>query len=256
MIQRFSGLTGLTQIINMSGAGDVIRNCTIDGASVVNGSADLIVSGANSLIDHIQAIGGAGTIQVDLGGQNSRITQSTITGIGGTGNQIYGLWALTGATVMVDHNYISNTSIDCIGINGKGSIAEANIVSGCHTYTGGGGGEIGIYPSPSSTFLAAIVSGAATISGSVTGPPPAVGDYLYGNGPGVSTTNGTHITAVADAAHFTVAPSQTITIQGFFTEDSQPGVSWVNNTLMQGGGVKAGGLGNERRRHINHWRLG
>ena len=83
--ERFSGLTGLTQIDQYwYGAGDVIRNCTIDGASVVNGSADLIVSGANSLIDHIQAIGGAGTIQVDLGGQNSRITQSTITGIGGT----------------------------------------------------------------------------------------------------------------------------------------------------------------------------
>jgi len=145
VIQRHSSLTGATQIVYMTGAGDVIRDCTIDGHDVVNTSADLQVSGANSLIDHVQAINGAGTIQVAISGQNSTLTRSRIIGTSPDAN-IYGVWAGSGSSVTIDHNTVSNTGIDGIGANGKGTRIVANHVFNSHCYTGMGGGQIVAYP--------------------------------------------------------------------------------------------------------------
>ena len=72
VLRRGPGLT--YEIMTLLGEGDIIRNCTIDGngATYPDGYADLGIDGVGSMGWHIHAIHGGGSIQVRLGGANSR----------------------------------------------------------------------------------------------------------------------------------------------------------------------------------------
>ncbi len=144
ILKRDATLT-TTQIVLLNGAGDVIRDCTIDGNSVASATADLEMSGANGLVWHVKAINGNGVIQIALDGANSRLAYSTVTGISPNANK-YGVWAINHVQVTIDHNTISGAGIDGIGADGAGSIIANNTVSGCHCLTSGGGGQIVAYP--------------------------------------------------------------------------------------------------------------
>lgn len=205
IIQRGPALAN--QVIRMDGAGSTIRGCTIDGNGGVNvtGAADLLMTGANSLVDHIQAIGAGGTMAVGLAGANSRLTGSTITGLSQTNrNNLYCVWANNHDTVKVDHNTISNCAIDGIGISGEGSIASDNHVFNAHCYSGGQGGQIVSYAPDNNVVLAnnTIGQGCATtaygyevggpnttiIGGSVTNSQLSGIEVDSGAGPGLTIT--------------------------------------------------------------------
>ena len=162
VIQRASSLT-TGALVNLQGAGSIIENVTIDGNGVVptnySGFSEVAVSGANSTVRNCNIMNGKGTIHLTLAGANSKALFNTIAGLGidlglETG---YGIWAITGATVLIEGNAITGTGIDGIGFDGAGSRVVNNRVSGCHCYTGGGGGQIAYYSSNSTRM--AIIEG-------------------------------------------------------------------------------------------------
>lgn len=140
------------QIVAASAAatGFVIGNFTIDGNSAAAPTSlmELQISGNNSLVRQMQVIKSNGTGHVALAGNNSRATGNRIIGLGTAPSTQtgYGIWAVNHQTVMIDNNTISGTGIDGIGADGDGSQVIGNRVFGCHTYTGGSGGQIATYP--------------------------------------------------------------------------------------------------------------
>lgn len=152
VIQRGAALAGV--LINMTGDGDFIRGCTIDGGNtggLVNttGTNELRLTGVNALADHINVIGSGANINVSLSGAGDRLTGSTITGLGAVALPTqtgYGVWAINHVKVTIDNNTISNTYIDGIGFDGQGSQVIGNHVFLCHQYLPGGGGQIASYP--------------------------------------------------------------------------------------------------------------
>ncbi len=82
VIRRGGSFNGI--LISLAGAGDNIRDLTVDGngnVAVENKFAELSLSGASAVANHIQVIN-AHAIAVSLTGTNSRLTSSTIVGIG------------------------------------------------------------------------------------------------------------------------------------------------------------------------------
>jgi hypothetical protein len=174
IVQRAPGYTS-DVLIQASGAGSIVEGFTIDGNSVVTTVMELGVAGNNSLVRNMQIINGAGSGHLTLGGNNSRATGNTITGLGTLLNtqRGYGIWAINHQTVMIDHNTISGTGIDGIGVDGDGSQVIGNRVFGCHTYTGYSGGQIVTYP----TSGGGVGNGIAVIGNTVG---PGGSSYAHG----------------------------------------------------------------------------
>jgi hypothetical protein len=145
VIQRGTTLTG--GLLVLSGSGDAIVNCTIDGngvANTVNSNGDLIINGPNGLAVHNQVINSR-QIGINLSGAHTRATGNYVVGLGTSSLSSYGIWAIGGNTVTIDHNTVTATGIDGIGFNGNGSIVDSNVVYNCHCVTGVGGGQIASY---------------------------------------------------------------------------------------------------------------
>jgi hypothetical protein len=152
VLQRHPSLNG--QVIYSAGAGFTLRNLTIDGNGTVTPPAqfDVEVAGDNSLVEHCRFVNSGGNGSLALHGDNARAMENTITGFGtdlGT-ERGYGIWAMGEKTVLIHGNTITGTNIDGIGFNGPGGRVTNNRVSGCHCYTGNGGGQIVYYTAPSS----------------------------------------------------------------------------------------------------------
>jgi hypothetical protein len=124
----------------------------------------------------MQIINSAATGHLNLSGANSRATGNTIAGLGTSlsTQRGYGIWAISHATVMIDHNVISGTGIDGVGFDGQGTQVIGNTVSGCHCWTGGQGGQIASYY----TSLGG-VGNTSSIIGNFVGPP---GSLTQGSG--------------------------------------------------------------------------
>ena len=152
VIRRASSFTtGI--LLRVVGAGSVVENLTVDGNNVIpsnyGGYAEMALGGASSIVRNCQFINSRGTMNLNLSGADAAALFNTITGPGvdlglETG---YGIWAITGATVLIEGNTITGVGIDAIGFDGPGSRVVSNRISGCHCYTGGGGGQIGYYNS-------------------------------------------------------------------------------------------------------------
>lgn len=158
VIQRAGGFT--SQLVSVTGSGVIVENLTIDGNSVSSSSADFGLSGANSVVRFCQFINGVGSIQLALSGANSAAINNTITGTGATGSQTYGIWAIgtSDPAVLIQGNTITSTSIDAIGVHGNGSRILGNYISGCHTYTGEGGGQLALYPNTGTLSAGLVVA--------------------------------------------------------------------------------------------------
>ena len=163
-------------VLLVSGAGCTVEGFTVDGNSVAQDNYfELNVNGDNSLVSRMQIINSHGPGHLALSGNNSRVTGSTITGLGldiGT-NKGYGIWAIGHQTVEIDNNTITGTGVDAIGVDGNGSRVIGNRVFGCHCYVAGPGGQIAVYP------LAGDQSGGngVTIVGNTIGTGGAGGSY-------------------------------------------------------------------------------
>ena len=147
VIQRGPALAG--DMLHLFGANCLIEGMTFDGNGTVNttGQAEVYVSGVNSRVTNVHVINSAGGINIAIAGAGSRVDHCTVTGMGidlGT-ERGYGIWACNGDQVFVEHNKVTGTGIDAIGIGGPGSVANGNSVMGCHCYAGGPGGQIGAY---------------------------------------------------------------------------------------------------------------
>jgi hypothetical protein len=160
VIQRAASFT-TGVLVSLGGAGSTIENVTIDGNNVVpsnySGFSEVAVGGANCTVRNCQIINSRGTVNLTLGGDNSKALFNTITAPGvnlglETG---YGIWAITGATVLIEGNTITGTCIDGIGFDGPGSRVVNNRVSGCHCYVANSGGQI-VYYSTNGTRMALI----------------------------------------------------------------------------------------------------
>jgi hypothetical protein len=147
VIQRGASLSG--DMLHLFGDNCLVEGMTFDGNGTINttGQAETFVSGANSRVTNVQVINSAGGINIAVAGRGSRVDHCTVTGMGidlGT-ERGYGIWACGGDLVFVEHNSITGTGIDAIGIGGPGSIANANHILGCHCYAGGPGGQLAVY---------------------------------------------------------------------------------------------------------------
>lgn len=135
------------QILQITGAGSSVLNCSFDGnAGNFSGThGEVAIDGTNSVANHIQVTNYTSNIGISATGQNSRITGSTVTG---TGDQRggYGIWAITASTVTVDNNTVSSTFIDGIGVGGTGSRIYANHVFNSQCQTGVLGAQLAAYP--------------------------------------------------------------------------------------------------------------
>ena len=148
VIQRGPALAG--NMIALDGVGSRVEGMTLDGNGSVNttGQAEIYVTGANSRITNVHAINSGGAIAISVGGAGCRIDHCTVTGMGidlGT-ERGYGIWAINNVQVFIEHNKITGTGIDGIGVNGPGSVVDGNSLIGCHCYAGGPGGQLAVYP--------------------------------------------------------------------------------------------------------------
>lgn len=147
IIQRGPALAGT--MLQLTGTGCLIEGMTFDGNGGVNttGSTEVQVSGASSRITNVQCINSAATVTVAVTGAGGRVDHCTITGMGISlsTERGYGVWALGNVPVFIEHNQISGTNIDAIGVNGPGSVIDGNSIVGCHTYTASPGGQVGLY---------------------------------------------------------------------------------------------------------------
>jgi len=148
VIQRGPALAGT--LLQLMGAGCLIEGMTFDGNGSVNtsGQAEVQISGANSRITNVQVINSAGVIMVAATGAGCRVDHCTLTGMGTSlsTQRGYGIWAINHVQVFIDHNKITGTGIDGIGVDGPGSIVDANYIKGCHCWSGSAGAQTAIYP--------------------------------------------------------------------------------------------------------------
>jgi hypothetical protein len=152
VIQRGPALAG--DMISLTGVGCLIEGMTLDGNGSVNitGQAEVYVTGANSRITGVKVINSGGGIAIGVGGIGCRVDHCMVVGMGvaPSTERGYGIWAINNVQVFIEHNRISGTGIDAIGVNGPGSIVDGNHIIGCHTYTGGPGGQLAVYAYTSS----------------------------------------------------------------------------------------------------------
>jgi hypothetical protein len=140
------------QVIYMTGAGDAIKGCTVDGnGSVYPGAigGDLGLYGVDQLARDVQVIGTSGNMAVAVAGQNGRIAYSKVVGLSSATIGGYGIWAINHVTVTIDHNTITGTKLDAIGFDGAGSQVSNNTVYAAQCYAtinGRDGGQIAAYP--------------------------------------------------------------------------------------------------------------
>jgi hypothetical protein len=155
VIQRGPALGGT--MLQLSGTGCLIEGMTFDGNGGTNttGSTEVQVSGTNSRITNVQVINSASTVMVAASGPGCRVDHCTITGpgISLSTQRGYGIWAINHVQVFIDHNKISGTGIDAIGVDGPGTVVDANSIVGCHCWSGSAGAQVGIYPHASSNGL-------------------------------------------------------------------------------------------------------
>ena len=184
ILQRGTGLTGNNEVLLATGSNVTIENLTVDGNNVSNTSADLAAVGVNNLVRNCQFINPDGTIQLNIGGAGSRASGNVVIGNGGTASQIYGIYGINNATVVIDGNIIENSGIDGIGFNGNGSQVFLNSLTGCHTYTGAGGGSI-VWYGTSGT----VISTGASIANNVIVNAGSLGSGLEMTGAAVAIAN-------------------------------------------------------------------
>ena len=157
VLQRGAG-SAMAQILNFTSAavGSGVEDCTFDGngGTFTGYSSDLALQAASNYAQHVQAINGGGSIQIAVSGANGRISNSTVTGLNSTTVGGYGIWAIAHVPVKIDHNTVSNTTLDGIGVDGTGSIVESNHLFNDHCFTGTGGGQIAVYPGYSGITIA------------------------------------------------------------------------------------------------------
>jgi hypothetical protein len=206
VLKRDASLTGATAVIRATGTNCKLYGFTVDGnGGVVNPSGiqtDVGIDGAGCVAEWLQVINGTGTIQLRLNATGARASYCTVTGMASATVQTYGIWAINGVKVTVDHCTVTATGIDGIGVNGPGTQVTDNYVSGCHCYTGGGGGQIVTY-AYTGADSAVLVSGNVVGAG---GSTQAGGIELEGDnvrcvnntvsgtgGEGISLTNGVGI---------------------------------------------------------------
>ena len=147
IIQRGPALGGI--MLLLTGAGSLVENLTFDGNGTVNttGQAEVQLGGPNERITNVQVINSAAQINIAASARGCRVDHCTVTGmaISLSTERGYGVWAANNVAVTVDHNTITGTGIDGIGVNGAGTIVDANMVSGCHCWTPSKGGQIMAY---------------------------------------------------------------------------------------------------------------
>ena len=248
IIQRGPVLNS-AQVVYMTGAGDAIRNCTIDGNGSINtsgGSADLQIDATGGLIDHIQAINGGSSVQVALSGAGARVTGSTITGLGSSSVGGYGIWAIGFTPVIIDHNVVSATNTDCIGVSGPGSIVADNRVSNCHDYTGGGGGSIVSYPVKSASYTASISGSVMTVTAIASGAI-GFGDTVFDMAGGSKVQTGTQILSDGTGSggvgtyNLSITYGSPVSSETMYSDASAAGVTFSNNLIQWGANPSSGG---------------
>lgn len=144
VIQRGAALT--TGPLSLSGTGNSISDCTIDGnvANTTANTADLSLIGQSVIATHVQAIN-ANFIAVSVAGAYDTLQNSTVIGKGANAN-IYGVWAINHQPgIKILGNTITATGIDAIGIDGDGFVVANNVIYGDHCYTGQSGGQLATY---------------------------------------------------------------------------------------------------------------
>lgn len=158
VLQKGATLKGI--MLNVQGNGVRISDLTLDGNGSVNldGGAVLRLSGANDVAEHLSVLNAAGK-GISMWGQHGRASNNTIVGLSNPLVQSYGIWALNGATSIIERNTISGSGIDGIGANGNGTIISGNYLSGNHCYTGMSGGQLALYRLQPNTGI--VVSGNA-----------------------------------------------------------------------------------------------
>ena len=167
ILKRGPTLNG--QVINAtsSATGLLLEDFAVDGNGgiIVTATFDIEMDGidctANRL--HVFNSGGQGGI---IHAGTGRVSNSTVagmaaSGVGGAGIRVYG----TNARVIVIGNTVSNTTIEGIALEGDGSIACGNMVSGCGSTLATGGGQIALYPGYATLAVGnTILQGGGTLS--------------------------------------------------------------------------------------------
>jgi hypothetical protein len=114
-----------------------------------------------------------------LQGANSRITGSTITGLGAalSTQRGYGVWAINHVPVMIDGNVITGTGIDGIGADGNGTVITGNYVANCHWWLAQTGGQIVTYDNTNAASSISVTNNVVEQGGATS----AGGLELHGN---------------------------------------------------------------------------
>jgi hypothetical protein len=151
IIQRGPTFSGA--LLQLNGDGCLIEGVTFDGNGAVvgaisSGATEAAITGANSRITNCQFINSSATMNISCAGAGCRVDHCTITGMGISlsTERGFGIWAVNNVQVFLEHNHITGTGIEAIGFNGPGSVANGNIISGCHCWSGGPGGQLWSYP--------------------------------------------------------------------------------------------------------------
>lgn len=144
VVERANSFNGC--LIDFYGEGGRVQSCTINGNGVNNhGSGpDLRMQGDYAICDSVQ-VTNSGRIALSFQSEGGLVTNCYIRGLGDLGYGSYGIWALANKSVEIIGNLVENTFIDGIALNGFNSVAEYNIVAGCHHDASIGGGQIVVY---------------------------------------------------------------------------------------------------------------
>jgi hypothetical protein len=143
-------------MLSLTGINDQITDLTIDGNGTnnfVNQFSDLGLDGIGAVADHVQMINTrAEAITMDA--TSTQVTNSIITGMASSTVQTYGILAISSNNfggIKIDHNYITNSGIDGVAINGTNNEVTNNYLANNHCYSGSGGGQLVVYNNQSRT---------------------------------------------------------------------------------------------------------
>jgi len=209
-------------VLTVLGAGTLIDMLAVNGNGTSAAGAqfaDLNVSAANCQVDRVLIVDSP-EIGLSISGDHCIVTASIILGLGNPAVQSFGIWAnANNAGVLIHGNYITGSGIDGIGISGNGYQVIGNSITGCHAYSGEGGGQLVVYDDAGLTHD-------GIISGNTIGPgagPASCGMEL----------NGSHTTVIGN----------NISNQQFLGLIAT-GNGWlINNNVIRNSGQDGSGIG-------------
>ena len=157
---KFNGV-----MVKMDGANSTISNLTLDG----NGTVTVISLNRPGAVADTIEVKNFDHIGIAVPASDCRISKCLVSGFGNPAIQSIGIWhdagrELSDATIMIDHNTIKDNGINGIYCTGGKVIVADNQLSGNHSATSPGGGQIDV-GNAFSTNTAATITGNTIVNG-------------------------------------------------------------------------------------------